>query len=71
MSALHDLTLAEAAAALRARRASAVELLQAQIARARAVQAGRRSTAAAAEGAGGVRRCGAAVHPVPRQGPGQ
>ena len=38
MSALHDLTLAEAAAALRARRVSAVELLQAQIARARAVQ---------------------------------
>jgi len=38
MSALHDMTLAEAAAALRARRVSAVELLQAQIARARAVQ---------------------------------
>lgn len=38
MSALHDMTLAEAAAALRARRVSAVELLQAQLARARAVQ---------------------------------
>jgi len=38
MSALHDMTLAEAAAGLRARRVSAVELLQAQIARARAVQ---------------------------------
>ncbi len=38
MSALHEMTLAEAAAALRARRVSAVELLQAQLARARAVQ---------------------------------
>jgi aspartyl-tRNA(Asn)/glutamyl-tRNA(Gln) amidotransferase subunit A len=38
MSALFDLTLAEAAAAVRERRVSAVELLQAQIARAQAVQ---------------------------------
>lgn len=38
MSALHEMTLAEAAAALRARRVSAVELLQAQLARARSVQ---------------------------------
>jgi aspartyl-tRNA(Asn)/glutamyl-tRNA(Gln) amidotransferase subunit A len=38
MSALHEMTLAEAAAALRSRRVSAVELVQAQLARARAVQ---------------------------------
>ena len=38
MTTLSDLTLAEAAAAIRERRVSAVELLQAQIARAQAVQ---------------------------------
>ena len=38
MSDLHNLTLAEASAAIQARRVSAVELLQAQLARARAVQ---------------------------------
>ena len=38
MSAFHEMTLAEAAAALRSRRVSAVELVQAQLARARAVQ---------------------------------
>ncbi|MBM3408692.1 MAG: amidase [Betaproteobacteria bacterium] len=38
MSDLHNLTLAEASAAIQARRVSAVELLQAQLTRARAVQ---------------------------------
>ncbi len=38
MTALHDLTLAEASAAIRSRRVSAVELLEAQIRQARAVQ---------------------------------
>ena len=38
MSELHDLTLAEAAAAIRERRVSAVDLLQAMLSRARAVQ---------------------------------